>query len=272
MYRRDYAYRYALWRAYGMKCFYCNRPVDFVHVTIDHVLPQSLEADPILLSGIEQAYDIKENFPDFSLDGLTNLVPSDGASCNVRKGSMVFPKVTTLFYLSLVQKNLPRVEKELARLARSVRKGKVLGDVSAALESGTIAAGEFLGLLRDFEFERTKHEPLVITFGLAIAETREMRGIPNEAAIPYFALCDQLETELEDFLRDATLYSFHHAEASSRNGETLSVRLVFPELDFGDSDKLPLSEAEELMPWWGILEVTNFYHVYGQTYQDAHNR
>lgn len=255
-----------------MKCFYCKRPVDFLNVETDHVLPQSLEANPEVLSKIEQEYEIRENFPRFSINGLTNLVPSDGAYCNVRKGNMLLPKAATLFYLSLVQRNLPKVEKELARLARSVRKGKVFSEMSVALESGAIAISEILEFLQDFESKRIKDEPLVITFGLAVAETQEMRGVRSEAAIPYPIFCDHLETELEDFLRDATSYSFHYAEASSRTGETLSVRLVFPELDLDGLDKLPLSEIEEFMPWWEILEITNFYQVYSQTYQDAYDR
>ncbi len=272
MYRLSYTYRYALWRAYDMKCFYCKRPVDFLNVEIDHVIPQSLAASPGALPKIEQEYEITENFPGFSINGLTNLVPSDGAYCNVHKGNMLLPKAATLFYLSLVQRNLPKVEKELARLARSVQKGKVFGEMSVALESGAIVGSEILEFLQNFELKCIKDEPLVITFGLAVDETQEMRGVPSEAEIPYPVFCDLLETELDDFLRNATSYSFHYAEVSSRTGETLSVRLVFPELDFEDLDKVPLSEIDEFMPWWEILEVTSFYKVYGQTYQDAYNR
>ncbi len=271
MYRRLYAYRYALWRSFDMKCFYCWRPIDIRDVEIDHVLPQSLEANPAQLSEVEQEYEIRETFPDFSINGLTNLVPSCGANCNGRKGDRLLPKPVTLFYLSLVHRHLPKVQKELTRLARRARKSKVFGDMGVALESGTITVSEVLEFLENFEFECIRDKPLIITFGLVVAETLEMRGIPSEAVIPYPPFCDQLEIELDDILRDSTSYSFHSSEASSRTGETLSVRLVFPELDLEDLHKLPLARVEEFMPWWEILEVTDFYQVYGQPYQDAYN-
>ncbi len=70
MYRRLYAYRYALWRAFDMKCFYCWRPIDIRDVEIDHVLPKSLEANPAQLSEVEQEYEIRETFPDFDYVSL----------------------------------------------------------------------------------------------------------------------------------------------------------------------------------------------------------
>jgi hypothetical protein len=268
-YSHTYAYRYALWRAYGMKCFYCGRPVDFNNVTIDHVLPQSLLTKPEEAERIIYDYDIRENFPDFSIDGLSNLVPSDGASCNYRKGDMLLPKPATLFYLTLVHRKMPKVLEEISRLANNSQKGRVLGQMSIALEQGSISIDEIMAVLHDFTFQQIKDEPLVVTLGLNIADVLEMKGIPPEAADPYPYLCDQLEEELENFIRSETHYSFHYPESSARDGETLSVRLVFPEIGFDDVDNLPLARIEEVMPWWNILEIRNFYQVYGQRYQSV---
>jgi hypothetical protein len=44
--RFSYAQRYALWRAYDMKFFYCEKPLDFRNMTTDHVLPEHLVNDP----------------------------------------------------------------------------------------------------------------------------------------------------------------------------------------------------------------------------------
>jgi hypothetical protein len=51
-YRFSYAQRYALWRAYDMKCFYCEKPLDFRNMTIDHVLPEHLHEEEGCKAGI----------------------------------------------------------------------------------------------------------------------------------------------------------------------------------------------------------------------------
>jgi len=85
----------------------------------------------------------------------------------------------------------------------------------------------------------------------------------------YATICNQLESELVNFLRAITNNSFHYTEASGRDGETLSVRLVFPELEINDVDSLQLDLIEKSMPWWEVLEVSNFYDIYGESYEDA---
>lgn len=264
-----FATRYALWRAYDMKCFYCGEPVDFINLTIDHVLPQSLVDNNIPLDRVLLDYEIAENFPGFSIDSLSNLVPSHGASCNFRKSDALFPKRATLFYLTLVRDRLPKVVKELKRLRTTAERGEVLGGLGTLLESGDISEREVIDILRNWEYRRTSNQPLIITFGLNFADTLEMRGMTITEPSGYATVCDKLELELVDLLRSKTAHSFHYAEASARNGETLSVRLVFPELEIGEVDSLPLGYIKQLMPWWEVLEVSNFYSVYGSTYEEA---
>jgi len=251
-----------------MKCFYCGKPVDFMNLNIDHVLPQSLVNDNTKLDAVLRDYKIVENFPDFSIDGLSNLVPS-GASCNLLKSDTIFPKDATLFYLTRTHNKLPKVVNELERLRTKAERGEVLGGLSTLLESGKLSEREIINILRNWEFRRTSNEPVIITFGLNFADTLEMRGITTTEPSGYATICDQLESELVNLLRVETTNSFHYTEASGRNGETLSVRLVFPELEIGEVDSLPLSHIEQLMPWWEVLEVSNFYHIYGSTYEEA---
>lgn len=274
-YKISYAQKYALWRAYDMKCFYCERPLDFRNVTIDHVIPEYLdkEENEDNWKKIKIEYDLEENFPHFSINDYCNWVPSDGTGCNFRKGGTLLPKKVTLFYLSQVQKQLPKVAKELARLARNRKEGRVLGELSVALEENTLSETHVMELLRNLEFERTREEPLVITLGLAIDtlfEEQLLPELPDEMIGNYVTLCDWLEKDLSDKLRSLSSYSFHYAEASARNGDTLSVRLVFPELSLDEFDKLELHKIQTVIPWWEILEITNFYQVYRLTYQEAY--
>lgn len=251
-----------------MKCFYCGEPFDFMNLNADHVLPQSLVDDSSQLHAVMRDYEIEENFPGFSIGGLLNLVPAH-ASCNLRKSDTLFPKSATLFYLQRTHDRLPRVVSELERLRSTAERGEVLGGLGTLLESGEVTEREVVDILRNWEFLRTRNEPAIITFGLNFADTLVMRGITITDSSGYATFCDQLESELVNVLRVKTARSFHYAEASGRNGETLSVRLVFPELGVDEVDSLPLEGIGKLMPWWEVLEVTNFHHVYGSTYEEA---
>ena len=264
-----YAQKYALWRAYDMECFYCERPLDFKHVTIDHVVPEYLESHPLEYQRIQSEYILEESFPRFSINDFCNWVPSDGPGCNFRKGETLLPKKVTLFYLSQVEKKLPKVAEELKRLTHNRRQGRIIGELSVALENNTISIQHVLEVLNQMEYERTKGKPLIITLGLNTDEVLASRTLPEKAIESYANLCDWLENELAEKLRVLTSYSFHYTEESARSGETLSVRLVFPELSFEERNKLNLYAIEQALPWWEVLEVTNFFQVYETTYQES---
>ena len=155
------------------------------------------------------------------------------------------------------------------RLRITAERGQVIGGLGTLLESGEISITEVDDILGNWEFQRTITEPLIITFGLNYFDTLEMRGMDSTEPLGYAIICTQLELELVDFLRAETPKSFHYAEASGRTGETLSVRLVFPELEISEVDSLPLSRIEQLMPWWEVVEVSNFSLIYGITYEEA---
>jgi len=267
-YATEDARRYALWRAYGMKCFYCNQPLDFQSMHMDHLLPKSLADDPDALESTLREYGITEDYPGFSLSALSNMVPSHGASCNLRKGDLVLPKGVTLWYLSVTHKMLPRVMAELGRLKTRAERGYVLGGLGTLLEKRDISDAEVERLLAEWRFRSTLDEPLLITFGLDFAEAVQMRGVMITEPAGYAIACDKFEAELVEVIRSVTDHSFHYAEASARNGETLSVRLVFPELDLADTKALPLSRISSEMPWWQLLEVSNFHQVYGRRYSE----
>ncbi|MFQ5792712.1 MAG: HNH endonuclease [Acidobacteriota bacterium] len=252
-----------------MKCFYCDQPLDFSSMHVDHVLPESLTNDPKKLEAVLREYEIIENYPGFSLDALSNKVLSHGASCNLRKSNTIFPKQATLFYLSITHKRLPKVLAELERLNTIAERGNALGGLGRLLEKGQISDAEVGEILTQWEFRSTLDEPLVVTFGLNFAETMQMRGLQISGPSAYANACDKFEAELVGAIRSVTDHSFHYAEASARNGETLSVRLVFPALDLTDVDTLLLGSISAVMPWWELLEVTNFYRVYGCRYREV---
>lgn len=114
--------RYALWHAYGKKCFYCGEPISYTALEVDHVIPECFLDRPSEYERISEEYGLCKDFPGFVINGLCNRVPAHGGSCNRRKGLSLFPKHVTLYYLSLVHRTLPRVEGELFLLKKNRRK------------------------------------------------------------------------------------------------------------------------------------------------------
>jgi RNA polymerase sigma factor (sigma-70 family) len=96
--------------------------------------------------------------------------------------------------------------------------------------------------------------PFVATFGLGIEEVLASRGLPPNAPTEYPHLCDWLEVDLRERLRDA-IGEFRQVGPSKRDGETLSVRITFE----WQQDGLP--ELEPL-GWWSVLELAPFEEVY----------
>lgn len=96
----------------------------------------------------------------------------------------------------------------------------------------------------------------IATFGLVIDEVTSSGDLPTSAPHDYPHLCDWLENDLMNRLQHAPISDPHFAEASARNGETLSVRVAF--------DWSPQQGALEFgaLQWWETLEVMPYADIY----------
>lgn len=101
--------------------------------------------------------------------------------------------------------------------------------------------------------------PFVATFGLGIEQVLASGGLPSDAPTQYPHLCDWLEVDLRERLRDA-IGEFRQVGPSKRDGETLSVRIAF-EWQYDGQPNL------EALGWWSVLELAPFEEVYPD--QDA---
>src|SRR5437879_1794866 len=63
------AEHFALWRVYGQKCFYCQQPLAFTEVTIDHIIPEHIADDAEQLQAIKIQYGLDV---DFSINDYGN--------------------------------------------------------------------------------------------------------------------------------------------------------------------------------------------------------
>jgi hypothetical protein len=139
--------RSALWTAYNNICFYCNRPLDWGDLNIDHIIPENLLNDEKKYNQIKSDFELDENF---EINDLINLVPSH-SKCNQRKSDELFPKSTTLFYLGLTLKSKTKIETEIEKLKRRKNKGQIISKLQSALSTNLITQKELKGILIDAE-------------------------------------------------------------------------------------------------------------------------
>lgn len=252
-YRFTIEQRFAIWRVYGEKCFYCEQPLEFTEVNIDHIIPENILDDPQQLEAIKIKYGLDT---DFSINDYCNWVPAH-QSCNRRKGTTLY-SASPAFIMTLenAQRKGKQAKKEADRLTKNKKAGDILGKLGIALQGGIISTDEVEDYLNSIPREHEPYEPLVITFSLNTDEVLRKSAPSIALPIYYPSLCDWLEKDLIKQLSSLLTCSFFYPEASQRTGETLSVRLAFFQLNFNELDKFTI-------PWWEILEIQYYSEVYG---------
>ena len=239
-------------------------PLEFISMHIDHVLPESLLSSPDRLSKIRHEYELPETF---GINSYSNWVPAHGI-CNSRKSDDLFPKGNALYFLHRVNNALPRVHKELAQIRKQQKRDRVTGALCAALESGVVSEDDIWSVLTAAGFYQDPSEPVVVAFGLGgealIYLLRERPELKT-----YAELCDVLELELRDSLTRRIPVTFEFAEPPLRTGESLTVRIVFPDLPFSQTGPIDIDALHRAAPDWEILEVSSVADVYGASYSST---
>lgn len=261
--------KHAIWSGHGARCFYCGRPLEYQEATTDHVLPERLASEPAEMRRIRSKYELDQNFPGFSVNDFCNWVPSC-LDCNSNKGSKVPDKTTANGYLQRVHQRLPKVLKELKRLLQRWTTGKALASLEMALERGTLSIQQPALILQRARRRALATEPVLMAFGLNFAELLEEDQLGPEVPREYPAACDWLEEKLQKEVYQALPHHFHYPEPSLRTGETLSVRLVFPDLPLAELKESEVNALAGSVWPWEILEIATYAQIYGLSYRDAY--
>ena len=247
------AEHFAIWRVYGKKCFYCEQPLAFTEITIDHVVPEHVSDDAEQLQASKILYGLNT---DFSINDYCNWVPAH-PHCDRGKGATVYPATPALIMmLEKAQRKGKQARREADRIKRSTKGGDVLGKLGIALQGGLVSGDDVMVVLDSMSPEHDHGETIVITFSLNTDEALSQDLPATALPADYPSLCDWLEKDLVTQLSSLLTCRFFYPEASQRTGETLSVRLAFPQLDFNELDKFS-------SPWWTILEMQYYSEVYG---------
>jgi hypothetical protein len=130
--------RYAIWTAHSKRCAYCQEPLKYADLEIDHIIPRSLRKNPQELQNLFAQFSLQV---DFDLDSLENLLPAHGG-CNRRKKATVFSQANARFFLEIAQEKLGTIRGLIPQLEIESSREKLLALVGAALQSGNTDLGE----------------------------------------------------------------------------------------------------------------------------------
>jgi hypothetical protein len=210
------AERFAIWKAHKRRCFYCERPIEWDELAIDHIVPERLLDRAEELSKLIADYQIETAFPDFQINGHGNLVPAHQRPCNSRKAGDVFAKSTTLFYLDRAKARMAAIDKALTSFNRRRFRDNVVGSVSTAMEKGCISPKELKKVAALKEQEQHADEPLVLAFYTSGDAINEFEVVPEYVIDEYAQFCDWLELDRVRHLRAIISTPFHYTEPSGR--------------------------------------------------------
>lgn len=121
--------RISIWEGYHRKCQYCNQPISYSDLHIDHIIPDSLERGSSELVVLLNDLNLSQ---DFDINSYLNLFPAH-SMCNLRKADLIFSKQSILFFLEIAKSRYEQILKWEERLKKKRFSEKLLIDISLAL-------------------------------------------------------------------------------------------------------------------------------------------
>lgn len=135
--------RSALWSSYNNICFYCNRPLDWEDLHIEHIIPEYFAESESEFRKLKLEYNLNQ---EFSINDLVNLVPTH-SKCNLRKSNTLFPKTTILYYFGLTISKKNRIESEIEKIKKRKNRGLIISKLQSALSTNLISKKELKNIL-----------------------------------------------------------------------------------------------------------------------------
>ena len=137
---------WAIWTAYGMKCFWCKKVLDFTECEVDHVIPKS--TSKIVLNSL-----IKDNNlgADFALSSCANWVAACGPCSKKRAKGQLKLASDLPSWFNIIRNKIPLVEGKIRQIDGDQTLKLQLQELVAKVEKGEVSrefaervAGPFL--------------------------------------------------------------------------------------------------------------------------------
>src|SRR6266542_4504770 len=236
----SYQKRFSLLEAHNFRCIYCKEYIRFKDLEIDHIIPKYLLLKPIEHQKIIKDYGLDENF---DIEDYINLLPAHDW-CNRTKKRLVFDKGAALYYINIARSTAQKAREIERRILNSLSSDKWLLKIGSAIENNIISKEDLNNLMKHFDStEKDRYEPIVVSFSINLYHNENQ--FEDLSSVQVY---DFLEKELMNYLNSIIDGKFYYTESSYRNGEVISVRLAFAQLDFEKLEKFSLRN-------WEIMEV-----------------
>jgi hypothetical protein len=149
-YRFSYAQRYAVWLHHQQRCWLCEVPLRLAEVTVDHVIPESVEKTPGRLAALLLEYDLPDSF---RTNGYQNWLPAH-SKCNAEKSAKVFKMVPAyrLIFDHLIG-TAGDVERTVDTVGGNRSKDKLLVKLASGIAAGSISLTDLTDFIAIFGVE-----------------------------------------------------------------------------------------------------------------------
>ncbi len=119
--------RRAIWEIHNYRCCYTQKPLNYIDMQLDHIIPESYARKKDDLKRMIKECGLDD---DFELNSLYNLVPISSHE-NRRKSDKEFGLNTMIYYLNLAKDYAPKIQERIEKLKRSVDFDKNISMVKA---------------------------------------------------------------------------------------------------------------------------------------------
>ncbi|ELR64622.1 hypothetical protein C942_02315 [Photobacterium marinum] len=149
--------RAGIHKVFNEKCFYCNEPINYSELEIDHVIPESLLSDDKKKEKALRKYALES---DFEILSYKNLVASCG-DCNNKKRDLLLHTGFVAIALAVIESKLPKLKEYLTSKKKDKTLASLLKSMATSLENGAFTQEELIASLSNiFEFPNS-HPSLV---------------------------------------------------------------------------------------------------------------
>jgi HNH endonuclease len=107
--------RQAIWECHDCRCAYWGHPIELDDMQIDHILPESLDKEPLKKIQVLEQYKLDQ---DFILNSLENYVPSS-RKANREKGKSILPTATDLL-LKKAKRKAPKIITKVNQILQNI--------------------------------------------------------------------------------------------------------------------------------------------------------
>lgn len=144
------AQRYAVWLHHEQRCWLCEVPLRLADVTVDHVIPESMEDEPEKLATLFVDYDLPDTF---QINGYENWLPAH-SKCNSEKSSKVFKMVPAYrpVFDHLIR-GAAAVKRSAENVKRNTSKDKLLAKIASAIDENILSITDLIDFFTFFGIE-----------------------------------------------------------------------------------------------------------------------